>query len=382
MEATVLDYRERARRRLPRLAFDYLDGGAEDGAALARNRDVMRRVLFRPRVLTDVSVCDSSRVLFGRRHQLPFAVGPTGLNGLFRFRADEILAAEAARAGVPFVLSTASTSSIEAVRKACAGDLWLQLYVQQDRRIAEDLMRRAWDAGYTVLMLTVDVPVHGKRDHDQRNRFKLPLRVTPGMALDFARHPAWLWQMARSGGPQLVNLAQSSGSRADIEVQAAALSRQMDTALSWDDLAWLRDHWPGPVLVKGILSPGDAERAQARGVDGIVLSNHGGRQLESVPAALQVLPAVRDRVGAALTILVDGGFRRGSDVVKAVALGADGVLLGRGPLYGLAARGAAGVRGVLDILRDEIEITLRLIGCPSLAWVDRDAVDDTGLLGY
>lgn len=382
MQATVLDYRKLARRRLSRLAFDYLDGGAEDGSTLKRNMTAASRVFFSPQVLKNVIDCDPSTTLFNRTQSLPVLVGPTGLNGLFWPGADEILASQAHSAGVPFVLSTASTSTIEAVREASAGDLWLQLYVQQDRRIAENMMARAQAAGYTGLMLTVDTPVHGKRDHDHRNRFKLPLRVTPRMALDFMLHPHWSWQMARSGGPQLVNLAQSTGMKANINVQAAALSRKMDMALSWDDIAWLRRHWKGPVLIKGILSVEDAKRAQHHGLDGIVLSNHGGRQLPSVPSALELLPAVVDAVGASMDVLVDGGFRRGSDVVKAVAMGARGVLLGRAPLYGLAACGGQGVADVLAIFRDEIEITLRLIGCARLSQLDASVVDYSRLQNW
>ncbi len=313
-------------------------------------------------MLVDVSECRLETPLLGATAAMPAAVGPTGLNGLFWPDADVHLARAAHRAGLPFVLSTASTSLLEDVRAATSGELWLQLYVQRDRRIAEHLMDRAWQNGYTVLFLTVDVPVHGNRDHDKRNGFKLPLRPSPRLLLDLAAHPGWCWRMLRHGGPQLKNLAVSSNARENITEQASALSRQMDLALSWDDVAWLRRVWRGRIVIKGIQGLADARRARARGVDGIVLSNHGGRQLESAPCPLEILPEVAAELGRSLEIMVDGGVRRGSDIAKAVALGARAVLLGRAPLYGLAGRGPAGAHEVLAILRTELENTLRLLG--------------------
>lgn len=363
MLANVADYRELARRRLSRIAFDYLEGGAEDGKTLVRNLAAWDAPLFQSRVLRDVSSIDPSVRIFGQPQALPMIVGPTGLNGLYWPKAEEVLARAAHAAGLPFVLSTASTSLIEDVRAATTGDLWLQLYVQQDRRIAETTMRRAVDAGYSTLMLTVDTTVHGVRDHDVRNSFKLPLRPTPRLAWDVLTHPRWCWRMLRQGGsPQLVNLAASVGERADIKRQAATMSRQMDMSMDWNAIGWLRQHWPGRVMVKGILSLEDALLAARYGADGVVLSNHGGRQLEDAPSPLQLLPAVKDALGDRLTVLVDGGVRRGSDVIKAVGMGAAGVLLGRAPLYGLAATGPQGVAEVLRILRNEYEITLRLLG--------------------
>ena len=293
-------------------------------------------------------------------------VGPTGLNGLFYPGADEILAKAAHKAGVPFILSAAATSPLEDVRARTDGELWLQLYVQHDRRIAEDMMRRAAGAGISTLVLTVDTMVHGKRDHEVRNGFRLPLPLTPRLVADLLAHPRWCLRMLRQGrGPKLENLARSLGAGGGNGRQAAALSRRMSLSLAWKDLDWLREHWRGRVVLKGVLDPADASAAKARGVDGIVLSNHGGRQLDSAPSPLQVLPEVVDAVGGDLAIFVDGGVRRGADIAKARALGASAVLLGRAPLYGLAARGPRGVDEVLAILRDELEIALRLIGQPS-----------------
>lgn len=375
MLPAVKDYRELARRRLARFAFDYLEGGAEDGHAMARNLASWGRVTFQPRALVDVSEVDTGIELFGRRQALPVFVGPTGLNGLYWPRAEEVLARAAQQADVPFVLSTASTSLIEEVRAASSGDLWLQLYVQKDRRIAESMMARAQAAGFSALMLTVDTMVHGKRDHDIRNGFRMPIPWTMRLLADLATHPRWCLRMLRQGGsPQLVNLARSSGMAANLQQQAAAMSRQMDMALTWDDLAWVRRHWQGPVIVKGLLTAHDAVRALNAGADGIVISNHGGRQLDSVPSPLEQLPGIADALHGKMRIFVDGGIRRGGDIAKALALGADAVLLGRAPLYGLAARGPQGVAEVLAILRTEFEITLRLLGTAHAARLDTSCI--------
>jgi len=371
----VRDYRALARRRLSRFAFDYLEGGAEDGRTLERNRAAYEQLLFRPRVFRDVSTVDPSVTIFGRKQSLPAIVGPTGLNGLYWPRAEEALATAAHAAGLPFAMSTASTSLLEDVRAVTTGDLWLQLYVQQDRRIAETMMQRARSLGFSTLMVTVDTMVHGKRDHDIRNNFRMPLRVTPKLLLDLALHPRWCARMLRQGGsPQLVNLAKSAGAQVNINVQAAAMSRQMEMALEWDSIAWLRDHWRGNLLVKGVLSVEDTVLAHKHGVDGVILSNHGGRQLESAPSPLEILPAVADAVGSRMAVFVDSGVRRGSDIAKARALGAKGVLLGRAPLYGLAASGPQGVADVLHILRDEFDITLRLLGVPLAEQLDANAL--------
>ena len=375
MLPAVKDYRELARRRLARFAFDYLDGGAEDGRTLTRNMASWQALLFRPRALQDVAEVDTAIDLFGRHQSLPLLVGPTGLNGLYWPRAEEALARSARDAGVPFVLSTASTSLLEDVRAASDGELWLQLYVQRDRRIAENMMARAREAGFHALMLTVDTMVHGKRDHDVRNGFRMPVPWTPRLLADLITHPRWCVRMLRQGGsPQLVNLARSAGTTPDLRRQAAAMSRQMDMSLTWSDLAWVRRHWPGPVIVKGILQAQDARAAVSHGADGIVVSNHGGRQLESAPSALERLPEIVEAADGRMAVLMDGGVRRGSDIAKAVALGAKAVLLGRAPLYGLAARGPRGAAEVLAILRAEFETTLRLLGVPAARLLDASSL--------
>lgn len=368
--ANIADYRAAAKRFLPDFAFSYLEGGAEDEITLRRNRLAFERVTFAPRVLIDVASVNTEVRLAGVTAAWPAVVGPTGLNGLYRREAEETLARAACAAGLPFVLSTASTSLLEDVRKASDGDLWLQLYVQQDRSIAQDMMARARACEFSTLLLTVDTPVTGQRDHYARTGFTLPLRWTPKLLWDIVTHPRWTAMVGMHGAPGLVNLARSARLGPAIEAQAAALSRQMDMSLGWSDLAWVRHHWPGKILVKGIQTVADAVMASRHCVDGVVLSNHGGRQLDGAPSSLEILADTVSSTPKGFIVLIDGGIRRGSDIAKAVALGADGVLLGRAPLYGLAASGLNGVSGVLSMLRKELEICLRLLGCPDIESLD------------
>jgi (S)-mandelate dehydrogenase len=374
LKPAVDDWKAAAKCVLPRFAFEYLEGGAEDWRTAARNVTAFQGVGLEPRVLVDVARVDTATELFGEKLAFPAAVGPTGLNGLFRHRADGQLAAAAGRAGLPFVLSTASTSPIEAVRACTSGPLWLQLYVQNDRGIAERWMHTARTHGCTVLMLTVDTPVAGVRNHYRRNGFTLPLRWTPRLLADVATHPRWCLSTGVCGMPQMVNLALASRRSADIDVQSATMNEEMAMSLGWDDLTWVRRHWEGPLLVKGICSVADARLARDHGADGVVLSNHGGRQLEDAPIAIDLLPPVLNEVGTRMKVLVDGGVRRGSSIAKAVALGASAVLLGRAPLYGVAAGGEAGAADVLAILKNELEITLRLLGRPRIGDLDAGCV--------
>jgi len=371
MRASVMDYRDAARAYLPRFAWGYLEGGAEDWRSMQRNRDAYAALSFLPRVLVDVSVVDTTVSVAGSSLSFPAIVGPTGLNGLYRHHAEETLARAAHAAGLPFVLSTASNSLMEDVRAAAPdGDIWLQLYVQQDRRIAESMMARAMACGMNTLLLTVDTPVTGKRDHYARTGFTLPLKWTPRLLWDIVTHPRWLLAVGRHGVPQLANLAKSAGVSENIEAQAAAMSRQMDTRLAWSDIAWVRKHWPGRVLVKGVQCVADAELAKQHGADGVVLSNHGGRQLDGALSPLEILADTVAACGPGFDVIVDGGVRRGSDIAKARALGASAVLLGRAPLYGLAADGPSGAADVLSILRAEFDICLRLLGCPRAVDLD------------
>jgi (S)-mandelate dehydrogenase len=296
-------------------------------------------------------------------------IGPTGLNGALWPKGDILLARAAERAGIPFVLSTASNASIEDVAAASNGDLWFQLYIVQ-RKLAEQMVRRAEAAGYSTLVLTTDVGVNGNRERDLRNNFGLPMHYTPRLIYDGITHPWWSLGFMLNGMPQLENFGMADSS--DVEIQAAVMSRQMDASFNWDDFCWLRTLWPRKLLVKGILRPDDAERCIAGGADGVILSNHGGRQLDAAVSPLEVLAENRARISA--PILIDSGYRRGTDIVKALALGANAVLLGRASLYGLAAAGEAGVDHVLRLLKDEVNRTLAQIGCPSVSQLSTDYV--------
>lgn len=365
--SNVADYRLAARRFLPDFAFAYLEGGAENEITLRRNRAAWEALAFEPRVLRDVSVLDTATTLAGRAAAWPAVVGPTGINGLFRRRAEEALARAARDAGLPFALSTASTSLLEAVRDASDGDLWLQLYVQQDRRIAQNLMERARDAKFSTLLLTVDTPVLGQRDDYARTGFAMPVRWTPRLLWDLATHPRWLAAVGVHGQPRLVNLSRSARLGAGVEDRLGMRTHRMDQTLNWRDIAWLRTHWDGKLFIKGIQSVEDARIAFGHHVDGVVLSNHGGRQLDGARSPLDLLAETLAAAPREAEVFVDGGIRRGSDVAKAVALGARGVLLGRAPLYGLAAAGQAGVRDVLAMLHKELQTCMRLLGCSDLS---------------
>jgi (S)-mandelate dehydrogenase len=364
MLLNVEDHRVQARRRLPRFVFDYLDGGADDEACLRRNRSELEKICLQPRCLRDVSQIDTSVSLFGQTWKLPLAVAPTGFNGLLRPGGDLALARAAASAGIPFALSTASNERIETIGQAAPGIKWFQLYVMGEREGAEQMLARAREAGFSALVLTVDVPTSGNREKDVRNGFRLPFRPTAGTLLNLCRHPRWLARLAFHGMPSFVNLAASGGDTAS--AQAALLARAMDRSLVWDSLKWLRSHWDGPILLKGLLSPHDARLAIRHGADGIIVSNHGGRQLDAAPATIAVLPAIADAVADRVPVLVDSGFRRGSDIAKALALGARAVLIGRPLLYGLACGGQAGAGAVLDILAAELQRSMTLIGAASI----------------
>ena len=362
MFLNVEDYRVRAKKNLPKFVCDFVDGGAEDESCLRRNLRDIEQIALLPSCLRDVSNIDTSIEIFGERWKLPIAVAPTGFNGLIRPEADVMLARAAARAGIAFTLSTASNVRLERVRAEAGGINWFQLYVMSDRTIAAQMIARAKRAGFSALVLTVDVPVSGHREKDTRNGFKLPFRPTLGTLLNICAHPMWLARFARTGMLAFTNLSESENAAASAQAQAALLSRAMDRSMVWDSLKWLRAQWEGPILLKGLLHPEDAKRAIAHGMDGIIVSNHGGRQLDAAPATIQSLPAVAEAVEGRIPVLVDSGFRRGSDIVKALALGARAVLIGRPVLYGRASDGEAGASAVLDILGTELVRTMTLIG--------------------
>ncbi|MGE4336747.1 MAG: alpha-hydroxy-acid oxidizing protein [Pigmentiphaga sp.] len=363
----IAELRQRARQRLPRLVFEYLDGGAEDELSLRANRQGFDDWRLQPRLLRDVSERSQTASWWGRELPSPMAVAPIGLAGVFWPKADIAVAQAAAAAGLPYILSTASNSSIEEVADQAGGDLWFQLYVI-NRSIADGLVRRALAADYRTLVLTIDVAVGGKRERDLFNGFTQPFRLTPRVLWDMARRPHWLSQNWR-GAPQLANLVTLEAP--DAESQAALVQRRMDASYDWEALQRLREMWPHRLVVKGILHADDARRAFELGCDGVVLSNHGGRQLDGAVSALDVLPQVAKLANRGL-VLLDGGVRRGSDVLKARALGADGVLLGRAAQFGVASGGREGAARALAILRDELDRTMALAGVASLDRIPDD----------
>jgi isopentenyl diphosphate isomerase/L-lactate dehydrogenase-like FMN-dependent dehydrogenase len=344
----IEDLRRLARRRLPRVIRDYVEGGAEDHLTLRANREALEVIRFAPRALVDVSQRSQHTTLFGRRYDAPFGIAPIGAAGLVWHDAEIALARAAHAANLPSVLSTHSLVPLARVAREAGGAPWFQLYLPNNRVDAANLVALARDAGCEALVLTADVPVGGNREYNDRNGFCVPPRFGPRLLLDGALHPRWLANVyLRSDWGRLAEW----GTRRD---------RQ-----SWDDFAWLRRAWPHKLLLKGILTPDDALLALRHGADGIFVSNHGGRQLDGAPAAIEALPAVATAVGGRMAVLVDGGFRRGADIVKALALGADMVFLGRAALYGAAAGGEPGVRRALQILKDEVDRVLALLGCPA-----------------
>ena len=362
------DLREIARRRVPGFAFEYVEGGAEDEATLRRNREAFSALRFVPPTLVDTSGRSLATSLFGRPCAAPFAIAPTGLNGMLHPDGDLGLARAAAAFGIPYTLSTLSTTRLEDVAAKAGGRLWMQLYVMKDRAIAEDIMARAAAAGYEALVFTSDANVFGNREWDKRNYFK-PGRPRLSAALDSMRHPRWLLDvLLRKGIPQFHNIEAFLPPGAASAVGGSTIIPKMfEPTITWADVAWIRRHWPGKLLLKGVLSVEDARRAADAGCDGIILTNHGGRQLDYCVAPIEVLGEIAAAVGSRLTIVVDSGFRRGTDIAKALALGAHTVMIGRATLYGLAADGERGVRRALDMLAVELDRVLGQLGCRSVA---------------
>ncbi|MGO9804128.1 MAG: alpha-hydroxy acid oxidase [Steroidobacteraceae bacterium] len=364
----IADLRELARRRVPGLAFEYVEGGAEDESSLRGNRAAFERLRLVPNTLIDTSGRQLRATILGTASAAPLVIAPTGLNNMLNAGGDLALARAAAQRGIPYTLSSLSTTRLEEVATRAGGRLWLQLYVLKDRAIARDLMQRAAAAGYEALVFTTDANVFGSREWDQRN-FRSPGKPTLRAALDALRHPRWIYEvLVRNGMPRFRNVEAFLPPGAGSAVGGSTvLPGLFEATITWDDIDWIRQFWRGKLLIKGVLTVRDAERARALGCDGIVLSNHGGRQLDYCVAAIDMLPEVAAAVGGRLSVLIDGGFRRGTDIVKALALGAEAVLLGRATLYGLGAGGEAGVARALEILTTETDRTLGLLGCNSVS---------------
>ena len=369
---SIEDLRHQALRRLPRINAEYLEGGSEDEHSLQGNRRAFDAAHFAPRVLRDVSSVDLTRNILGKRHALPFAIAPTGFNGLLWHQGDRALAQAAAQAGIAFCQSTVSNMALSEMTDVQGLRHWFQLYLYGDEDIWGQLMGQAAQAGCDVLLLTVDSPVHGHREWDRRN-YRAGFVPRLSSKIDMLCHPRWMWQVMRHGLPSFPNLTQFvAPDRRDLYgVASWALAHQVPST-NWATVARIRALWPGKLLIKGVGHLDDVRLARDAGLDGVVLSNHGGRQLDRAASPLQLLRQARAQVGQDFGLLVDSGFRRGSDIIQALALGADAVLLGRAMLYGLAAGGQAGVERAIGIVAAEIARTLALLGVRSVDELDME----------
>ena len=371
---SIEDLRRAAKQRLPRAVFDFFDGGAEDEITLKDNQAAYKRLRLMPRVLTDVSTIDTRTVILGRHAELPMAISPTGAVG-FGWRGGDIAIARAAvAAGIPYTLSSTATASIESIADQAPGRLWFQAYILRNKPFLAALIERARVADYEALVITVDLPVGGKRERDFRNDFSVPFRFTPKNIWDFAQHPRWLSSIVRHGMPVMENLVGLEKQATNASAIASSVGRNYDPSFNWDSLQKIRDSWPRKLIVKGILSPHDAQRVATMGCDAVVVSNHGGRQLDGAVATFDALPAVVRAVDGKIPVLLDGGIRRGSDILKALALGAQGVMLGRATLYGVSAAGEAGASRAITILKDELTRTMQLCGVRQFSEVNGSLV--------
>ena len=372
--SSASDYREAARRKLPRFLFDYIDGGAYAEYTMRANVSDLERVELRQRVLKNVADLDTQCELFGEKYAMPVLLSPVGLTGMYA-RRGEVQAARACEAkNIPFILSTVSVCSIEEVRAAVQAPFWFQLYVLKDRGFMKDALERAMAAGITKLVFTVDMPTPGARYRDAHSGMSGPFAAQRRI-LQAMFHPQWAWDVGVMGKPHdLGNISRYLGKVTGLEDYVGWLSANFDPSIGWSDLEWIRDVWKGDIVIKGILDPEDAREAVKFGANGVVVSNHGGRQLDGARSTARALPAIADAVGDALTVLVDGGVRSGLDVVRMMALGARGVLLGRSPSYALAAGGQEGVENLLDILSREIRVAMTLTGTRRLATIDSSAL--------
>ena len=371
---SIEDLRRAAKQRLPRAVFDFFDGGAEDEITLKDNQAAYKRMRLMPRVLTDVSTIDTRTVILGRHAELPMAISPTGAVG-FGWRGGDIAIARAAvAAGIPYTLSSTATASIESIADQAPGRLWFQAYILRNKPFLAALIERARVADYEALVITVDLPVGGKRERDFRNDFSVPFRFTPKNIWDFAQHPRWLSSIVRHGMPVMENLVGLEKQATNASAIASSVGRNYDPSFNWDSLQKIRDSWPRKLIVKGILSPHDAQRVATMGCDAVVVSNHGGRQLDGAVATFDALPAVVRAVDGKIPVLLDGGIRRGSDILKALALGAQGVMLGRATLYGVSAAGEAGASRAITILKDELTRTMQLCGVRQFSEVNGSLV--------
>jgi L-lactate dehydrogenase (cytochrome) len=375
--ASISDYRALAKARLPHFLFEYLDGGSYDEVTLKRNVEDLQSVALKQRVLRDVSSVELSTELFGKRWALPVGLGPVGLSGLYARRGEVQAAKAAAAANVPFTLSTLSACSIDEVARAAP--LWFQLYIVKDRGFVSDMIARAKAACCGALLLTVDLAVPGTRYRDYRAGLSGSMRGPVSRMSQVLRRPEWAWDVAVRGRPMTMgNLERVVGSNAALGDLMGWVARNFDASVTWKDVEWVRSQWDGPLVIKGILDPTDAREAVASGVDGLVVSNHGGRQLDGALSSTRALPAIADAVAGRMAVLADGGVRSGLDVVRMLALGADFVLLGRGWAYALAARGGTGVTHVLKLIEAEMRVAMALTACTSIGEIDESILERSG----
>lgn len=360
------DLRARAIKKLPNFCLEYLEGGADDELTLSRNRQAYTELTFRPRVLVDITQRDLTTQVFEQPLAFPLAIAPTGFNGLLSHEGDLKLALAAKQAGIPFIQSMVSTVSLERIA-ATGVRHWMQLYLFKNRENLKGIITRAEQAGCEALVLTVDTSIIGNRTWDKRN-YRAPMQLNLPNLAHLATRPAWVWDiLVPQGMPKFSNLGDFlPPEKASAKNAASFLTKEMSASLNWQDITWLREIWPGKLILKGILASEDALQAKLLGVDGIIISNHGGRQLDSAPSPIDVLPEIRQAVGQDFLLILDGGLRRGSDLIKALCLGANLVTSGRATLYGLAAAGQAGADKALEILKTEADRTLGLLGCTKI----------------
>jgi L-lactate dehydrogenase (cytochrome) len=373
----VADYREAARRRLPKILFDYVDGAAYAEQTLAANTADFQALRLRQRILKDVSKISLKTELFGQSLNMPLLLGPIGMAGMYARRGETQAARAAKAAGIPFCLSSLTICDVDEVAKV--EPPWFQLYMLKDRGFMVEYLARATAAKCPVLLFTVDLPVPGTRYRDMRSGLSGPPQAFAGLkrVWDGITHPDWLWDVQINGTPHTFgNIAAAVPEAKGLGDFWGWIGRNFDASITWDDIAWVRQHWAGPIVVKGILDPDDAREAVRVGVDGIVVSNHGGRQLDGAPSTISVMPAIKDAVGDDMTLLLDGGVRSGLDVIKALASGADACLIGRAWAWALGARGEAGVSHVISVVRSEMLVALALTGCTDVKAAGRELLAD------
>ena len=366
------DLRRAAQRRLPKICFDFIEGGVDGEQGLDQNEQAFIRQRLVPKYMVNVTKRSMKTELFGRTYDLPVGIAPTGAIGMFRRGGDLMLARAAVKANIPFIMSGASTASIEDLGRIAPDHGWYQLYAAVDKSISMDMIKRAEAAGLQTLAVTVDVPVHSNRERNKRNGWTRPLNLTLGTKIEALRHPGWMSEFYSNGGqPNFPNWAPYAGPNANAERVGEFMATQTAPPLEWKDIEKFRAAWPRKMVLKGVMHPEDAQRAAAIGIDGLMISNHGARQLDRAPSPLEVLPVIRDLVGDKMTLMLDSGIRRGSDVITALCLGAKFCFVGRWTLYGLAAGGEPGASHALDLMRNEISLTMGQMGAPDTKCLDQ-----------